>query len=51
MSLAIMKFCLFMPLQAAISHMGLCSSGVQRNAIIVLRLQALFSHGIFLTYR
>ncbi len=29
--------------------MSLCSSGVQRNAIVLLRLRALFSHGILLT--
>ncbi|MEE1373341.1 MAG: hypothetical protein U0J93_08215 [Parolsenella sp.] len=30
--------------------MSLCSSGVQRNAIVLLRLRALFSHGILLTH-
>ena len=38
-----------MPLQAAISYMSLCSSGVQRNVIVLLRLRALFPHGILLT--
>lgn len=47
-SLAMMQSCLLMPLQAAISHMGLCSSGVQRNAIVLLHLRALFSRGILL---
>ena len=35
-----------MPLQAGMLAISSYSSGVQRNAIVLLRLRALFSHGI-----
>ena len=44
-----MSPCLLIPLQAAMLRINLRSSGVQRNAIVLLCLRALFSHGILFT--